>query len=236
MASRLGHLRDQVLSSRSLSLSSRDHGASTTAPGHHLDCRSSTFPGTDSLRLSLPSTHSGIRSLLNQGLPRPVGSAFRVFVYPLSVFFLLNPLEPFFRPKRSWDSPLQSFTPFEEPCLSRSLLLSCPFAHWMPPASQCCSDFRALLPSKSRPRGSVITPIPEPLLSWGFPALGCFTHPTLASHETLPLSHFHSLPRKPARCPRVLLPEERLSSEKRAYPSAVSSLFSLSNLFNESIC
>jgi hypothetical protein len=133
LAPRLDHLRDQALSSRSLSLSFRDHGASTTAPGHLFDCRSSTFPGTDSLRLSFPSTHAGIRSLLNQGLPRPVGSAFRVFVYPLSVFFLLNPLEPFFRPKRSWGFPLQSFSPFEEPYLSRGLLLSCPFAHRIRP-------------------------------------------------------------------------------------------------------
>jgi hypothetical protein len=170
----LGHLRDQVLSSRSLSLSSRDHGASTTAPGHPLDCRSSTLPGTDSLRLSLPSTHAGLRSPLYQGLPRPVGSAFRVFVYPLSGFLLLNPLEPFFRPKRSWDSPLQSFAPFAEPRFSRSRLLSCPLAHRIRPCITMRLDFRALLPAKSRPRGSVITPNPEPFTLLGFSSSGVF--------------------------------------------------------------
>jgi hypothetical protein len=148
LAPRLGHSRDQVLSSRSLSLSSRDHGASTTAPGHHFNCRPSMLPGTDSLRLSLPSTHSGIRSLLNQGLPRPVGSTFRVFVYPLSGFFLLNPLAPFFRPKRSWDSPLQSFPPFEEPCFSRSLLLSFPFAHRIRPCITIAPGLQGVAPFK----------------------------------------------------------------------------------------
>ena len=148
MAPRLDHLRDQDLSSRSLSLSYRDHGASTTAPGHRLDCRSATFPGTDSLRLFFPSTHAGIRSLLNQGLPHPVGSASRVFVYPLSGFFLLNPLEPFFRPKRSWVSPLQSFSPFEEPCLSRSQLLSCPFAHRIRPCITILLGLQSVAPFK----------------------------------------------------------------------------------------
>jgi hypothetical protein len=148
LAPRLGHLRDQALSSRSLSLSFRDHGASTTAPGHLLNCSSLMVPGTDSLRLSLPSTHSGIRSLLNQGLPRPVRSAFRVFVHPLSVFFLLNPLAPFFRPKRPWDFPLQSFSPFEEPCLSRSLLLSCPFAHRIRPCITMPLGLQSLAPFK----------------------------------------------------------------------------------------
>ena len=51
-------------------------------------------------------------------------------------------------------------------------------------------------------------------------------------HETLPLPHFHSPSERPAPCPRVLLPEERHSSKERAYPSAVFSLFSLSNLFD----
>ena len=214
MVSLLSRSRDLVLSSRSLSLSFRDHGVAATAPGHLLDCRSETFPETDSLRLSLPSTHAGNGSPLNQGLPRPVGSAFRVWFYPLSGFLLPNPLVPFFRPKRSWGSPLQSFAPFEEPCLSRGLLLSCPFAPRIRPVSQGCSDFKALLPSKIPARGPVITLNPEPILSWGFPALGCCTHPTLVSHETLPLPHFHSLPKRRARCPRVLLPEERHSSKR----------------------
>jgi histone deacetylase complex regulatory component SIN3 len=111
---------------------------------------------------------------------------------------------------------------------------SCPSTHRLRPRIRCRPDFRALLPSKSRTREPAITPSPEPLLSWGSPALGRFPLPTLASHETLPLSHFHSPPRRPARCPRVLLPEERHSSEERAYPSAVSGLFSPSNLFDES--
>jgi len=51
--------------------------------------------GTGSLRLSLPTTLTGNRSLRLQGLPRPVGSAFRVFVYPLSDFLLQNPLSRF---------------------------------------------------------------------------------------------------------------------------------------------
>jgi len=174
LAPRLSHLRDQVLSSRSLSLSSRDHGASTTAPGHLLDCRPSTFPGTDSLRLSLPSTHSGIRSLLNQGLPRPVGSAFRVFVYPLSGFFLLNPLEPFFRPKRSWDYPLQSFPPFEEPCLSRSLLLSCPLAHWIRPRIAMLLGLQSVAPFKEPSSRTSHYTDPGAVTLLGFPSSGVF--------------------------------------------------------------
>ena len=174
MVSLLGHLRDLVLSSRSLSLSSRDHGASTTAPGHPLDCRSSTLPGTDSLRLSFPSTHAGIRNPLNQGLPRPVGSAFRVFVYPLSGFLLLNPLEPSFRPKRSWDSPLQSLAPLAEPRFSRSQLLSCPLAPWIRPGTTKVLGLQSLAPCQEPfSRFSHYTQTGDlPLL--GFPSSGAF--------------------------------------------------------------
>jgi len=166
-------------------------------------------------------------------LPHPVGSAFRVSFYPLSGFLLLNLWNHFSGPSVHGVCPFRVLLPLKS---RASLKAYC--SHALPHtgygrASRCCSDFRALLPSKSRSRGLAITPNPESLLSWGFPALGPFSFPTLASHETLPLPHFHSPPRRRARCPRVLLPEERHNSEKRAYPSAVSSLFSLSNLFDK---
>lgn len=170
----LGHLRDQDLSSRSLSLSSRDHRASTTAPGHPLDCRSSTFPGTYSLRLSFPSTHTGIRSPHNQGLPRPVGSAFRVFVYPPSGFLLLNPLEPSFRPKRSWVSPLQSFPPFEEPCFSRSLLLSCPFTDRIRPCITNLLGLQSVAPFKEPSSRTSHYTESGAVTLLGFPSSGVF--------------------------------------------------------------
>jgi len=80
--------------------------------------------------------------------------------------------------------PLQSVTPFDEPCLSRSLLLSCPSVHRIRPCIRSDLGSRVLLPPKSRTRGSTITPQPEPLLSWGSPALRSFPLPALASHET----------------------------------------------------
>lgn len=97
-----------------------------TTLGHLIGVYTVGAPRVGSLRLSLPSALTGYRSPPVQGLPRPVRSAFRVFVYPLSVFRLRAPFEPFFRLKRSWGSPLQSFTPLKDPYLFRGGLLSCP--------------------------------------------------------------------------------------------------------------
>jgi hypothetical protein len=44
----------------------------------HSCCRTARVPETGSLRLFFPSTLTGMGSPLNQGLPRPVGSVFRV--------------------------------------------------------------------------------------------------------------------------------------------------------------
>jgi len=221
----LGHLRDQDLSSRSLSLSSRDQRASTTAPGHLLDCRSWTFPGTDSLRLFFPSTHAGNGSPLARvclALSVPLSGFLFTLLAASSSRTLRN---RFSGPSVHGVRPFRVFLPLK----SRAAFAAyCSHALWRVGygrASRRCWDSRALLPSKSRARESAITLNPEPLLSWGLPALGCFTVPTLVSHETLPLSHFPSPPKRPARCPRVLLPGERHSSEERAYPSAVLSLF-----------
>jgi hypothetical protein len=118
-----------------------------------------------------------IRSPLNQGLPRPVGSAFRVSVYPLSGFLLPNPLEPFFRPKRSWDFPLQSFAPFEEPYFFRSPLLSCPFAHQIRPCITMVRGLQSVTPFKEPyPRISLYTK-PGATTLLGFPSSGVF-HPS----------------------------------------------------------
>jgi hypothetical protein len=169
-------------------------------------------------------------------LPRPVGSAFRVFVYPLSGFLLPNPLEPFFRPKRSWDSPLQSLSPFEEPRLSRSGFALLPFSAPDTAVITMLPGLQSLHPFKEPySRVSHYTKLgAAPLL--GFPNSEVLLSSDPAfSRRFLPLPHFPPLPRKRTRCPRVLLPEERHSSEERAYPSAVFSLFSRSNLFNGSI-
>jgi hypothetical protein len=167
-------------------------------------------------------------------LPRPVGSAFRVFVYPLSGFLLLNPLEPFFRPKRSWGSPLQSLSPFEEPSFSQNSLLSCPSAHRIRPCITMLPGLQSLAPSKEpHSRASHYTKLGAVTLL-GFSSSGVFLSSDPAfSRRLLPLPHFPPPPRRRTRCPRVLLPEERHSSEERAYPSAVFSLFSLSKLFDK---
>jgi hypothetical protein len=166
-------------------------------------------------------------------LPHPVGSAFRVSLHPLNGFLLLNLWNHFSGPSVHGVCPFRVFLPLKSRASLEAYCSHALLRIGYGRASRCCSDFRALLPSKSRARGLAITPNPESLLSWGFPALGFFSSPTLASREALPLPHFHSPPRRRARCPRVLLPEERLSSEERAYPSAVPSLFSLSNLFDK---
>jgi hypothetical protein len=133
-----------------------------------------TKPETDSLRLFFPSTLSGNGSLRVQGLPHPVGSAFRVFVYPLSGLLLPNPLAPFFRPKRSWDFPLQSFVPLAEPYFSRSPLLSCPSAHPMRPCISMEPGLQSLAPCQEPcSRASHYTQLgADPLL--GFPDSGVF--------------------------------------------------------------
>jgi hypothetical protein len=114
-------------------------------------------PRIGSLRLSRPSAHSGLRSPLFQGLPRPVGSAFRVFVYPLSGLLLQKSSEPSFRLKRSWGSLLQSFAPLKDRFLSRGPLLSCPLLRNLRPpivsaGRPVCSqlDSRVFLPLRSR--------------------------------------------------------------------------------------
>lgn len=110
------------------------------------------------LRLCFPSTHTGFRSPLARGLPRPVRSAFRVSFYPLSGFLLPESSEPSFRSKRSWDSLLQSFPPSDEPSPSRGSVLSCPLSTQLTSFKEQHTprrlDSRALLPSKSRIRQS----------------------------------------------------------------------------------
>jgi len=148
LALRRSRLRDLGLSSRSLSLSSRDHGASTTAPGHPKDCRSRTLPGTDSLRLSCPSTHAGIRSPRNQGLPRPVRSAFRVFVYPLSGFLLLNPLDRFSGPSVHGVYPFRVLLPLKSRTSLEVPEPSCPFARRIRPCLTTSPGLQGVAPSK----------------------------------------------------------------------------------------
>jgi hypothetical protein len=82
--------------------------------------------------------------------------------------------------------PLQSFSPFEEPCLSQGLLLSCSSTRSVRPLIKPRLSFRALLPSKSRARGPAITLNPESFLSWGSPALGCSSLPTLLNPKGAP--------------------------------------------------
>jgi hypothetical protein len=116
---------------------------------HNHGACSTSSTKTDCLRLSLPSTHSGVGSPLGQGLPRPVRSAFRVS-YPLSGFLLPKPLNLLSGPSVPGIRPSEFFS------LQRSVPLSRPFAllpfpdgaqFVLQPASY---DFRALFPLKSR--------------------------------------------------------------------------------------
>lgn len=97
------------------------------------------------------------------------------FGYPLSDFLLPEPLSRFFRPKRSWDFPLQSFSHFEERQPLSRLFALLPLALLAPAGyTRQRSDFRALLPPKSRVLRPGIAQKAEPLLSWGFASLGPF--------------------------------------------------------------
>jgi len=113
------------------------------------------------------------------------------FDYPLSGLLLLNPLNHYFRFKRSWGSPFRVLLPSKSCCLSRGPLLSCRFVGSVTfHRRRTDSDFRALLPLKSRTRTSTLTWIWEPLLSWGFHLWGVLSSGPANSFEPAPLLHF----------------------------------------------
>jgi hypothetical protein len=176
----LSRSRDFVLSSRSLSLSFRDHGVAATASRHLLDCRPQTFPETDSLRLSFPSTHSGNGSPLSRvclTLSVPLSG----FLFTLLAAFSSRTLwYRFSGPSVPGIHPFRVFFPQQSRAFLKALCSPALRSARCGRASKRYLDFRAFLPAKSRTRGPVITLNPEPILSWGSPTLGFFSLPTLA--------------------------------------------------------
>jgi len=99
--------------------------------------------------------------------------------------------------------PLKSRTPLEAAC---SLALGSPRER---PSSTKAPGLQSFAPFKEPyPRTSHYTESGAATLL-GLTSSEAFSLPALLSLEKLPLPHFHSPPRRRARCPRVLLPEDR---------------------------
>lgn len=150
-----------------------------------------------SLRLSFPSTHTRFRSPLSRGLPCPVGSAFRVFVYPLSGLLLQNPLSHFSDPSVLGIFSFRVFLPSKSRTSLEALALL-PFSPQ--PATADFFGRAARLQSVGLQSfspfeepcspGPLLHDLREPVLSWSSRLWGFPLRPFLArqSHSSFALS------------------------------------------------
>lgn len=94
-----------VSSSHNLSRSFKDRLDANRFRNHQV-LQSTGVSKTSFLRLSSPTTHTGMGSPLTRGLPRPVLLRLQGFV-PSWRFTPAQSSEPYFRSKRSWGFPFR---------------------------------------------------------------------------------------------------------------------------------
>lgn len=98
-----------------------------------------------------PTTLTGLRSLPIAGFASAHFVPLSGFGYPLNGLLLPKPLDHYFRSKRSWVSPLQSFYPNKRSVpLSRNLCSHAVNPPGFPRVTLVDRNYRALIPSVGR--------------------------------------------------------------------------------------